>query len=435
MNKGILVTGLSTLHWGRLQYGNVGNYYIVEPMFRLLHKHFPKCTIYTTLQMDQTFVEKEKIEVLPMDLYYAWKETDIPNAQQDVAVARKILQQDVAESTPYIDALQKCFLVINLSGDMWGNNAEHVGKERFYVDCLKMQTAQMLGKKTILYAATPGPFDQTKREALAKEVFEAFDLVVIRERVSKDNLQKWGMDTRKVVYAPCPSFLFEANQNLLSKWGKLEDEIHANHEVLVGMTFGGFNMPKGPYDMWPREEAQYDCFLTVARYITAELKAKIILFSHTNGFDLPPHFRLKNGRDFDILHQFYHIFVNKYPDLAEQITLVDEPMLPYDLKGFIGKLDMLFTGRVHASVAATSQYVPTVFLEYDSRIIYSDKMKGFSEQLGLEQYVCRPENLDDMIEKTRNCFLHRQEIRERLKRVMPDIWQKADAIYELMKQI
>lgn len=46
--KKILVTGLCTLHWGRLEFGNIGNYYIVEPLFRLLHKHFPNYEVLTT---------------------------------------------------------------------------------------------------------------------------------------------------------------------------------------------------------------------------------------------------------------------------------------------------------------------------------------------------------------------------------------------------
>ena len=67
MSKKILVTGLCTLHWGRLQYGNVGNYYIMEPMFRLLHERFPEHEIATTFQMDDRFVKQEKVTVLPME--------------------------------------------------------------------------------------------------------------------------------------------------------------------------------------------------------------------------------------------------------------------------------------------------------------------------------------------------------------------------------
>ncbi len=72
VNEKILVTGLCTLHWGRLEFGNIGNYYIVEPLFRLLHKHFPNYEVLTTFQMTEEFSRKEKVQVLPMEIYYNW---------------------------------------------------------------------------------------------------------------------------------------------------------------------------------------------------------------------------------------------------------------------------------------------------------------------------------------------------------------------------
>ena len=197
--KSILVTGLCTLHWGRLQYGNIGNYYIVEPLFRQLHKHFLEYRIITTFQMDEQFIRKEDIEVIPMELYYSWKEEDVTNAYRDVEVAEKRAHHIECELTPWVECVLNCEYVINVSGDMWGDNAEHVGHKRFLVDCLKMKAAQILQKKTILYAVTPGPFSDKEEKQLAKEVFNKFDLVVIREKVSRDNLIKWGFAIEHVV--------------------------------------------------------------------------------------------------------------------------------------------------------------------------------------------------------------------------------------------
>ena len=210
MSKKILVTGLCTLHWGRLQYGNVGNYYIVEPLFRLLHSFFPDYEVVTTFQMDDEFIKNEKINVLPMELYYSWNENDVRNALNDLQNTYDILKsgtnEEKVEATPYVQLVNECEYVINISGDMWGDNAEHVGKDRLYVDCLRMQVAQLLGKKTILYAVTPGPFQKVRDFNLAKEVFENFSLVVIREKVSLENLKRWGLKTNHVMYAACPSF-------------------------------------------------------------------------------------------------------------------------------------------------------------------------------------------------------------------------------------
>ena len=433
--KSILVTGLCTLHWGRLQYGNIGNYYIVEPLFRQLHKHFPDYKIVTTFQMDEQFIRKEDIEVVPMELYYAWNEDDVPNAYKDVEVAEKRAYHIECELTPWVECLLNCEYVINVSGDMWGDNAEHVGHKRFLVDCLKMKAAQILQKKTILYAVTPGPFSDKKENQLAKEVFNKFDLVVIREKVSRDNLIKWGFSIEHVVWAPCPSFLFETNKDYRSKWTQSIEESHEQQRKVIGITFGGFNMPCGHYDMWPRVEEQYEVYVKLAEYVMNVLKADIVIFSHTNGFDLPPHFHLKCGRDYMILDQFYNILLKKNPKYEEHIKLINEPLLPCDIKKVIGSLDMLITGRVHASVAATSQCIPTVYVEYDRRVIYSDKMTGFSAQLGMEEFVCEPQNWDGLRDKVTECFRHLDDVKARLEETVPVIKEEAQSAFDMIKGI
>lgn len=434
--RNILVTGLCTLHWGRLQYGNVGNYYIVEPLFRLLHKYFPEYNIHTTFQMDDTFVKNEGIEVLPMELYYSWnEECDLPNAKKDAEVAALIADGRENVSTPFLDVIKKCEYIINVSGDMWGDNAEHVGKNRFYVDCLKMKACQLLRKKTVLYACTPGPFSDGSTSELAKEVFDNFSLVVVREKVSLLNIKKWGLATEHVVWAPCPSFLFEADEQYESEWIDYISEEHNNGRKVVGMTFGGFNMPEGPYDMWPREKTQYNNFLNLAEHIIKDLGMDILIFSHTNGFELPPNFQLINGRDYTILEYFYKLLNERLKDCSQNIKLISEPLLPKNLKSLIGRLDLLVTGRVHASVAATSQCVPTVFVEYDSNVIYSDKMTGFSEQLELQEYVCNPANLEEMVRVTDKCFENMDEIKAKLANMVPIIKEKSEHVFEKIRDI
>ncbi|MBR4983273.1 MAG: polysaccharide pyruvyl transferase family protein [Lachnospiraceae bacterium] len=434
--KSILVTGLCTLHWGRLQYGNIGNYYIIEPLFRQLHEHFKEYRILTTFQMDEKFIEKENIEVLPMDLYYVWDaESDVNNAKNDVEIAEKYMNNKECKLSPYVKVLLDCEYVINVSGDMWGDNAEHVGHDRFLVDCLKMQTAQILKKKTILYAVTPGPFEKSGKNDVARDVFSKFDLVVIREKISMNNLIKWGFPVDKVVWAPCPSFLFDRNEAYESKWTWKIEESHGDNRKIIGLTFGGFNMPCGPYDMWPREEEQFEVFVSLVEYIIDELHANIMIFSHTNGFELPPKFKLINGRDFIILEELYRIVLKRHPEYCKYIFLVDEPLLPCNIKKLIGTMDMLITGRVHASVASVSQCVPTVYVEYEQNVIYSDKMSGFSAQVGMEEYVCAPGNLEEIKKKVQKCYTQISETRGELNKRIPQIKECAINIFDKIKNL
>ena len=70
----ILLIGQTTLHWGRMEFGNIGNYYIIEPLIRELHRYIIDAEIHTTLQMSDNFCDKEKVCRLPIDLYYSWED-------------------------------------------------------------------------------------------------------------------------------------------------------------------------------------------------------------------------------------------------------------------------------------------------------------------------------------------------------------------------
>lgn len=194
-------------------------------------------------------------------------------------------------------------------------------------------------------------------------------------------------------------------------------------------------MPVGPYDMWPRDPEQYRVFSNVAEYIINELKADIMIFSHTNGFELPPQFKLINGRDFMILNQFYKLLVDRNQNYREHVILVDEPLLPCNIKKIIGRLDMLITGRVHASVAATSQCVPTVYMEYNQNVIYSDKMYGFSSQIGMEKYVSAPGNFNDLAAIITDCYDNIDLVRRQLEEKIPVIKKQAEDIFEDIRKI
>lgn len=434
MQMKIFVTGLCTLHWGRLQYGNIGNYYIIEPLFRELHRVFVNAEIVTTFQMTEEFCNKENVTVLPMEWYYGWNEQDLIQAKKEYELAVGLKNRE--KFTPYMNAVREVSLLINVSGDMWGDNAEHVGKNRFEVDLYKMRTAQLLGIKTVLFAGTPGPFYNCHDLAFAKEVYSHFDLVINREPTSTQNLKKWNFVSDHVKDFACPAFLFtpELTREEKEEIEKIFSDIGSNKQI-IGFTIGGFNLPVGPYDMWPREDWQYNVFVETIEHIINHHNAKVVLISHTNGFELPPNFKLINGRDYPILKQLRDIVIKRDNISDKQdLILLEGPYLPKITKSIIGRFDMMVTGRVHASVAAISQYVPTVFINYEGGFIPSTKMYGFADLAGVGELVCEPGEKEKLIENIDYCMEHIQEIHTRLEKNIPAIKQKAmDAFEEMTK--
>src|SRR5690606_2264430 len=130
----ILIIGQCTLHWGRMEFGNIGNFYIIEPFVRELYENFPDAHIKTTFQMSKRFCEDEKVEVLPIELYYGWRENELFEARREIEISCHYRNHGkLEEVTPYIEAVMWADLVIDFSGDIWGDNANFLGANRFEV--------------------------------------------------------------------------------------------------------------------------------------------------------------------------------------------------------------------------------------------------------------------------------------------------------------
>ncbi len=432
----ILVMGQCTLHWGRMEFGNIGNYYIIEPFFRELHRCFPNADIRTTMQLSERFCEQEKVIALPMALYYAWRENELELVRHELHISETIKNTGVCEDTsPYIDAVKSADLVIDFSGDIWGDNANFLGEDRFEVGLLKDQVAQNFGKPTAMLAGSPGPFSNSETLDLAKKIYAQFDLVTNRESSSTNLLAEQGFDTSKTVSLACPAFLFEPEKfsnikDLLQRWGLLPEQ---RKKPVVGFILCGWNFEKGPFDLWPRDDGDYINFAKSIEFISEKLGAQVCLMSHSNGFDIPPaSFRLKHGRDYPIAKQL-QAFV-EYRGIAKDVICLDGIYNPWQTKSIVGTFDMLVSGRVHGAVAGLSQFVPTVIIDYGYEP-KAHKLIGFATVAGVPEYVANPTNGNELNERIESCWNRRQEIRVFLDRRIPEVKDMARKNFSRLRGI
>jgi len=431
----IFVTGQCTLHWGRLEFGNIGNFYITETTFRELHRVFPEAEIVTTFQMTKGFCEQEKISVVPMGLFYNWDDNDLPKALEELGIAELYHNTGkIVKSTLFIDEVLSSDLFIDFSGEMWGYHADLVGKNRFLVGLIKDRIAQLLNKPTVMLAGSQGRFPDLKIREFAKKVFENFTLVANREAETGKLLVADGFDTNNLRNYACPAFLFEAyNDEQMAKIYKKEGFFKVD-KPKVGFVLCGFNFLSEPYDKWPRDDREYTQFVEVIEYMINKLGVSVYLMSHSNGFELLPNFKLITGRDYPIAKQLYEI-VNKRNNVSkDDIKLIKGPYSPKETKAIIRKFDMFVAGRLHASVAAVSQSVPTVVLMHGHKQ-KSHKTIGFFDIIGLPECVTYPDNAGNMIEKVKFCWENRKKITQHLNKRIPEVKQLAHNSFNDLKEI
>jgi colanic acid/amylovoran biosynthesis protein len=338
------------------------------------------------------------------------------------------------DTTPYIDEVLKSDIVIDFSGEMWGDHAEPVGKNRFLINLIKIRVAQLLGKKTALLAGSQGPFDRCPEIDFAKTVFKNFNIVSNRESASKELLEKNGFDVSRVQNFTDPAFLFEpASNNVMAEIYEKE-KIHDKKRKTVGFILCGFNMLEGPYDKEPRRDDEFIQFAEVVEHIINKLGARVVLMSHQNGFVLPPNFQLINGRDYPYAKQLQSIVKERGLVDYNNLICIERPYPPKQTKAILGQFEMLVTGRIHGFVAATSQFVPTVIITRGHGGV-SHRNVGFARSVGLEEYISNPADSGDMIQKINKCWDNKDQIRRILQKTIPSIQQTARACFDSLKTI
>lgn len=428
----ILITGQCTLHWGRMEFGNIGNYYIIEPFVRLLHEIFPNAKLFTTFQMSDRFSKEENIEILPMDMYYGW-DNDLEKANNELKIAEKYLESgEINESTPYIEVVKTADLVIDFSGDIWGDNADFLGEDRFYVGLCKDRVAQIFAKKSVMLAGSPGPFTN-KNLDFAKEVYANFDLVTNRENISVKLLEGYGFNTSKTQSLACPAFRFEpASVKQIENLPQVSDLIKSERPK-IGFVICGWNFIDGPFDKWPRPDSDYTVFAEAIEVFSEEVDADIYLMSHSNGFPIPPaDFELTHGRDYPVIKQLQKVIEKR--GLAKNVYALDGVYNAWQTKAIIGQFDMFVSGRVHAAVAALSQSVPTVIIDYGHEP-KAHKLKGFAEVANALEYVAEPDIESDIINKMMLCWYERSSFHIKLNNHIPKVKELAKNNFELLKLI
>lgn len=433
----ILLIGQCTLHWGRMEFGNIGNYYIIEPFVRELHKNFPGTEIVTTFQLSKKFCNREGVSVLPMELYYGWRDDDLENALKELEVAEEYAKSgNISAHSPYIDEVIKSDLVIDFSGDIWGDNANLLGKDRFEVGLCKDRVAQLLGKKTAMIAGSPGPFGNKRTVALAKEVFENFDLVTNREPISTKLLEESGFSPKNVKSLACPAFLFEPSKD--KQWidKMLAEQGVSSKKPTIGFLICGWNFMEGPFDKWPRQDEEYNVFARVIEDVINNYGSQVVLMSHSNGFDIPPaEFKLKQGRDYPIIKQLQRV-IKARGNIKNESDLIalDGVYDTWTTKAILGNFDMVVSGRIHAAVAALSQRIPTVIIDYGHEP-KAHKLKGFAIVAGVEEYVADPAEGTDLQKKIDRCWLNRGQISQKLSKRIPEVQAMARENFTLLKEL
>jgi len=434
----ILVTGLASLQWGRLEYGNNGNYYLIAPIFHHLHRVYPKAEIVTTFQLTDEFKKKAAVTSLPLSQYFSWRsdDEDLKEALQEYAIAELYSKTgDIIYKTPFIETLLETDLLLSFNGDMWGDNRDSTGANRFLVDLLKNSVAQKLGVPTVLFASSPGPINDLEMRRIAKDIYSKFASVINRESVSKEIFASYGYDISNTYNRACPAWLFSKDmypEVVKTEELKITENIPLNDDI-VGIIVTTNSLPGGSFSDWERPDEDFMHLALLVEYAVNENNETIVLFSHSDGFKLEPSFHRVHWRDYKMVCQLYDVVEKRGLIDMSKVHKIDGIYPPWVIHDFIGCLKKLISGKMHGAVAGMEQFVPTLAIDFQNGPV-AHKMQGMFAMVDMLEYIV-PRGTTDVVSYYRKLCNNESVVRETLNVKIPEVQAIAENTFDILIDI
>lgn len=297
-----------------------------------------------------------------------------------------------------------CDMVINSGGD-------HLSGEGSFglTSLMNIMYAILLDKPVVLYGESLGYYTNPIFNAIAKFVLNRTSLILLREELSKEYLDKEGITKPKIYVTAEPAFLLpaipeERVHSILSDEG-----IDRSKRPLIGVN---------PSGMMMHERKALDGMAKVIDDLVEDLNGTTLMIPHvyTEGVD-----------DRVAIDRIFRKIRNK-----SNVMTINKEHTAQELKGVIGQCDLFIGARMHATIASTSMLVPTV------GIAYSHKMHGIiGKMLGQEKYILDVKDLDyeSLKPKVYDAWQNRERIREELALKIPQLKEKALLNGKLVKEL
>ncbi|MHA1251119.1 MAG: polysaccharide pyruvyl transferase family protein [Candidatus Helarchaeota archaeon] len=284
--------------------------------------------------------------------------------------------------------------VLVLGGDLFTD--EYEGPSRHFRD---LAFARSCGLKTIIWAASIGPFHDKHLEEKWSKNFRKVDLITVRESNSLKYLNKLGIiDNVRLVSDP--AFLLSASSKAAFS------NLRNTSSIIVGIGMSNLAWKYGiTQDKYISE------FEAFSEEILSNPEVKLILIPHV--------VNETENYDDETMCRFLAQRLKK----RDRIILIGKDHNASDTKYIISQCDLFIGARTHSTIASLSSYVPTI------SIAYSSKAHGINYDIfGHTNYVVPIASLNrKVLIKIFNIVMtNRYKIIKQLRQRIPDIKKNAD---------
>jgi len=320
-----------------------------------------------------------------------------------------------------LGVLLRCKVVCDITG---GDSFSDIyGLERLIRGFLCKHLCQMTGKPFVLLPQTYGPFKSRFAQCMARFILSRAAAIYSRDREGLEQIQLL-MGNRKMRTTPqlCPdvAFVLDSTRPNDEQTDQIE-KFKGRNLTLIGLNISGL-LYNGGY-------TQDNMFGLACDY--RELVKKIVLnfVKHPNHYVLlVPHVIPENMPIENDIDASWKVWQSLTTIEQEKVIVIDGRYNQNEIKHIIGLCDFFVGSRMHATIAALSQYIPAVGMAY------SKKFTGVFDTVGVSDSVVdlRKLNESECLRRIEELYENRHDIKQQLKNKIPGVQQM---IYQISKTI
>lgn len=248
----------------------------------------------------------------------------------------------------------------------------------------------ILGKQTVLYSQSVGPFVNAYEPAMVAYVLRKMNLVILREDISVALLKDMGVKDN-VVRSIDSGFLLRAKRsaNVRKRYGI------GKRTLLIGVTVRSW--------LQGEEQAAYERAVAGALDVAIEEYGAHVLFI--------PQVTAAKGDDDRVASQR----VQNYMRHRENATVITDAPDHFEVKAIYDELDVLLGTRFHSVIFSLTSFVPVLAIEYEH------KTSGIMRDLQLGRWVVKIEDATEtsLTQGLRAVIEARTAYRAELKKSVP----------------
>lgn len=219
------------------------------------------------------------------------------------------------------------------------------------------------------------PIASPFRKKVTRAVLDRIDLITVRDRDSAVRLAELGVRTDLVKETADLAFLLSPTRSMEQSC-LLEAVVRP---ITIGLNVRSQDEMYSFYALWS-EDICIDTFAEVCDRLICDHGARILFIPMEHEVRAKPY----HGQVFD---DALARRIGERMRRPDRFSILDEELSPQELKGLLGKVDVLLSMRLHALIIASDLGIPLIAFNY------APKIRSFMSQIGRNHYVIDVESI------------------------------------------